>query len=127
MVAQYVELRRLLRGEALHEPRHEVVWVEELVATPEWEGKGEIVHLTKAEEDVHDSAAGTLVDLQENDVGLGFAHFLKEGVFYLPTIPQGHHICRDFCPAREQSFFQLCPVEVICPQELSCIEHGVFD
>jgi len=105
VVAEDVEPLRAPGGEALHEPRQEGVRVEELVATPDGEGKGEVVRLTKAEEDVHDGAAGALVDFEENNVSLGLTRLpLRGDPSGLLAFSKSHLVTlRDFCPAREKS------------------------
>lgn len=79
MVAEDVEAPGAVRGEALHEPGQEVVWVVELEAPAPGEGEGEVVRLPEAEQDVHDGAAGALVDFQENNVSLGLARLPFRG------------------------------------------------
>lgn len=121
VVAEDVEPLRAPRGEALHEPCQEVAWVEELVATPNGEGEGEVVRLTKAEEDIHDGAAGALVDFQENNVSLGLTRLPLRGdpsgllVFFKCHLLN----LRDFCPAWEKSPLQVCLVKVLCLRRLS--------
>lgn len=116
VVAEDVEPPRAPGGEALHELGQEVVGVEELVATPHREGEGKVVPLAEAEEDVHDSAAGTLVDFEENNVGLGFTPFpLRGDPLGLLAFTKSHLVTfRDFCPAWGKSSLQVCLVKVLC-------------
>lgn len=121
MVAEDVELPRAPGGEALHEPRKKVAWVGELVTTPDGEGKGEVVRLAEAEEDIHDGAAGTLVDFQEDNVSLGLTLLPVRGdPSGLVAFSRCHLFnLRDFCPAWEKSLLQVCLVKVLCLWRLS--------
>lgn len=57
----------------LHKIGDESLWVTQVELLASREGSCEFVLLSEAEQDVEDGAAGSLVGLEEHDVGLGLA------------------------------------------------------